>query len=163
MPFRRLEIHSPLPVATVRERIQQRVRSTRAGFWESLEAGLQVRSDELPFKGEVFGHQFKIMRAIRYRNSFLPVIYGTISPGVGGGTLIKITMRLHLFAAAFWIVWVGLSAASVPWSSLHSIGNQDATDLVPLGILLFGILLPPVGFYPEAKKAERIIRDAVCP
>jgi hypothetical protein len=62
------------------------------------------RSSGKRFTGVYSISGFKIMRVIWYRNSFLPVIEGTFNPSTSG-TLIKVTMRLHRFAAAFMLIW----------------------------------------------------------
>lgn len=164
MPFRRVEIRTPLPVETVRDRIRQKVRpATTDGFWERLEAAIEPAADPSTFRGTVSENEFKIRRVIRYRNSFLPVIRGQLSTSVGGNTTIRLTMTLHVFAAAFMVFWLGSVAMAVPWQMLGQFESIDTRVLIPLGMVLFGIVLTITGFYPEARKAERILRDAVAP
>jgi hypothetical protein len=53
------------------------------------------------YHGEVSLAGFKIWRIIRYRNSFLPIIEGKITPTISGSR-IAVTMRLHRFVAVLW-------------------------------------------------------------
>jgi len=66
-------------------------------------------------------------------------------------------MSLHPFVVVFMVFWVGILSVFL-FGSLTSDG-QDALSLGAM--LLFGLALTVVGFYPEAFKAERLIRAAL--
>lgn len=162
MPFRRVEIATPLPANVVRDRIRARLRPD-VGFWDRVKTGLSPVADSQPFQGTLSETEFKLTRVIWYRNSFLPVVRGELRPGGGGGTIVRLTMRLQVSTAAFMVVWIGFVAVAVPWQRLYGPQGVNPNALTPIGMLLFGLLLTIVGFYPEARKAERLIRDAVAP
>jgi hypothetical protein len=102
-PFRRLSLESSLPVANVLKRMEEAVEPRRRWRFSRLHRD---------FEGVVSRTRFTIVRIIQYRNSFLPVITGTIKPRPQGGTRIEVTMRLHWLVTAFMIIW----PASRPWS-----------------------------------------------
>jgi hypothetical protein len=111
------------------------------------------------FQGEFSADGFKIMRIIKYRNSFLPIIEGVITP-TASGKMISVTMRLHRFVGIFMLVWlsgviigvVTFLAAALSWKMAPLPALQ-----VPLGMLVFGIALTSGGFWWEAKKTKPII------
>lgn len=49
---------------------------------------------EKPFSGTFSEKEFELIKNIRYRNSFNPVIYGSISP-FGRGSRIDVRLELH--------------------------------------------------------------------
>ena len=49
---------------------------------------------EKPFSGSYSEKEFELIKNIRYRNSFNPVIYGSISP-YGSGSRIDVRLELH--------------------------------------------------------------------
>lgn len=59
------------------------------------------------YEGTISDNTFKISRVIRYRNSFLPVIKGTVSFFVNK-TEIHISMKMSLFVRIFMIIWLSL-------------------------------------------------------
>jgi hypothetical protein len=158
VPFRRINILSSLSPDDARERLKKLTR-TRLGLWEAMTRPMKANPTDPPFIGRV-GITFKIHRDIRYGNSFLPIIRGKIVPTSGGRTLVRITMSLPIYTALFMVVWlsgVGFGVAvTIPAFLLR--GNAFA--LVPSGMFALGIGMLWIGFYPEARKAERILRGA---
>ena len=69
-------------------------------------------------------------------------------------------MRLHAFTAIFMVVWFAGVGSNLAARSLSDL-RKGAGTLVPIGMLAFGVLLAVGGFYPEAFKAERLIRQAL--
>lgn len=49
---------------------------------------------EKPFSGTFSEKKFELIKNIRYRNSFNPVIYGSVSP-YGSGSRIDVRLELH--------------------------------------------------------------------
>jgi hypothetical protein len=149
MPFYRFHIDVDVPPQIVANRIRAVVGEQKSFFegtswWSPDPAGR-------PFKGTVKNNSFRVRRYISYRNSFLPVMWGRLSP-TASGTRVAVTMFLHPFVAlfmAFWLGSVGLAAIGKP------------TFLVPWGFLAFGILLTAGGFFPEAIKGRRLISEIV--
>jgi hypothetical protein len=111
----------------------------------------------LPFVGKACGEkEFEFRRRIGYRNSFLPVIHAVVEPSHHGGARVRVNMRMHAFVIAFMVVWVTF-ASVVPGAAgvvalLH--GQASGQLLVPL----FGVAMVCVGFPPEARKAEAMLR-----
>ena len=114
------------------------------------------------FTGSVADGGFKIMRVIRYRNSFLPVVTGRIEPH-DTGSRIHVRMRLHLFSAVFMAVWMGFAVVAVAGfvtAYASNPGNRDVGALLaPLGMAVFGWALTTFGFWFEANKQERMLRE----
>src|SRR6202023_2158435 len=99
MPFYRFHIVTPLPADVAVERIRALTRDPPR-FLESLRMALARRgSDSPPFLGSVHGHAFRLRRDIRCRNSFLPMVWGDVQPGLSG-TQVSVTMFLHPLVAA---------------------------------------------------------------
>lgn len=153
MPFRTVEIRSPLSAAAVEERIGAIVQPRLRGF-----RALTGSAATAPLHGEVAGRTFNVSRVIRYRNSFLPVIRGVIAENIEGGTTIRLRMTLHPATAVFMLLWMGFVAVSLVPLAVKGAGLEA---LIPAAMLLFAVGLVSFGFYPEARKAERIIREAV--
>lgn len=114
---------------------------------------------ETPFTGSLAGHRFQIARTIRYRNSFLPVIEGTIDPAEHGARL-RVRMRLNWFVAAFMAFWI----AGTALASLAVVTSASARDgaWVVLLMPVCGIAMCCGGFAFEAYRA-RIILEALFP
>jgi len=112
------------------------------------------------FKGRVESNDFKISRSIGYRNSFLPVINGTLVP-CGETVDIHIKMHLHPSVIVFMFVWisivlVALVASTVAFFRDLEQGSPTEFQLLtmPYAMLLFGILLCTVPFWLEVKRAK---------
>src|SRR5258708_1689690 len=116
MPFYRFHIDTPLPVEIAVERIRAMTRDT-PGFLEAWRLAFRRRgSGGPPFLGRVDGRAFRLRRDIRYRNWFLPLVWGDVQPGPAS-TEVRVTMFLRPLVAAFmlfWLSFVGLAA----WSML---------------------------------------------
>ena len=149
MPYWSTEIHTPLPVETVAERIRRIVRP-KQGFLESVANAFESRPDEPPFEGEVSAHSFRVSRVIHYKNSFLPVIDGVIERGPMG-TIVRVRMRMSVFTIAFMLFWFGFLAYAL-FKTWHPMTGA---------MFAFGVVLVTVCFYPEARKAENLLRRAL--
>ena len=110
------------------------------------------------FEGSVSENSFKIFRRIHYRNSFLPLIIGSIEAHEYGSTLkIKINMRMTIFVSVFTSIWfTGVIAACLifPFVSFPM-----PAALVPYIMLVFGILLVIIPNKIEAKKAREKLEE----
>jgi len=148
LPFAWFTIHAPHTPQKVRGILQSHSEARR--FWRGWD------DDHAYFEGECSAESFKFSRVIQYRNSFLPVITGRIS-SEGSGALVKVRMRLNLFATVFMIFWFGFlisaSVASAP-SLMEGLAKGDADALTILGLILFGYALVQGGFWFEASKAQ---------
>ena len=112
------------------------------------------------FHGECSGDGFTLWRIITYRNSFLPIIEGRITPAISG-CRVAVTMRLHRFVAAFMIFWLGFVGVSLVFFVTVALnGSMELIPgvLVPLGMLVFGIALTSGAFWWEVKKTRPLIQ-----
>ena len=101
------------------------------------------------------GNELRFYRDIRYRNSFLPRIYGKVVPSPGGAQ-VDVLMTLHPVVALFILFWLGAVGFGAAVTAAHS-SLQAA--LFPLGMFVFGVALTFVGFFPEALKARRLLEQ----
>jgi hypothetical protein len=114
----------------------------------------QWKRSEKPYRGQIGEHSFKISRIISYRNSFLPQIEGRIQAH-GRGSQIDIEMKLHIAVIIFMCFWLG-TIGQVALLSLFTLFQDDFEPafLIPLGMVIFGIALPWVGFLPQANASK---------
>lgn len=108
-----------------------------------------------PFCGTVGPARFCISPVVSYRNSFVPVLTGTIGGG-GDCTLITVDMGLAAPVRVFLGIWLALCAgpflaAAAQWP----VRGFRPVDLIPLGMLAFGFGLAALGWYLEAGKAKK--------
>jgi hypothetical protein len=111
-----------------------------------------------PYIGDIIDNSFKVSRAINYRNSFLPVIEGTVATDYVG-TKISVKMKLHSSVIFFISIWLGgVSIACIV--TLHALFTQGFSPelLIPFGMLIFGTTLFFGGFKIESKKSIEDIK-----
>lgn len=131
-----------------------------------------VSSDASPtgrheWLGTVSGGGFEIKRRIDYRNTFLPVIEGQFLPAPVGAR-VAVTMRMHPSAVAFISVWLGITTLfSACWAfagapAMFASGHV-AEAILSLLMPLFGVQMVARGFVPEARRAERFMREVFPP
>jgi len=122
------------------------------------------------FMGTCENGTFKLRRDINYRNSFLPFITGTIEPdSLGGGARITVRMKMHSFVLIFMLFWLGgvsIACGVFPYAAATGHMHQTGTSsfpfqIVPFGMLAFGLALPCIGFIPEANKAEKFLKETL--
>lgn len=151
LPYQKFVLESPFSQEEARRRLAAEVAPLRSG-WQWIEK----RTEK--FEGTVSAEDFEIHRIIRYRNSFLPVIEGRISPGMPG-TRIEITLKLHIFALIFsliWLVFVGPLAAETVQQILTT-GSVEPGGVIPCLMLIFFVLMMLIGFGIEAHKARKLL------
>lgn len=113
------------------------------------------------FCGECHSDSFKIMRIIRYRNSFLPVISGKIFD-----EKVVVTMRMSYLMTVFMFIWmvgavVGfiLSFLSITFSLCS--GEFTGYDLLGLLLLPIGFFLMKLGFWKEVEVGEEELKNLI--
>ena len=159
MPYYRFDIDSPFPPGTVIQRLRALTREIPDPRHSRAGPIGEDRRGEAVFVGELGEGGFRLRRDIRHRNSFLPQIRGQLD-ALPSGTRVRVRMRLHLFAVLFmvtWLTFVGYGCFRV----LSDGRVQPPTRWIPAGMLVAGVLLPFVFFYPEAIRARRILERAV--
>jgi len=152
LPYHRYEIQTSL----TREEVVALLQSeTEPRKW------LRFSRKHRLFEGEVSYEGFKIMRIIHYRNSFIPIIRGSLEQGVLG-VKVKVRMHLHPFVMAFMCIWFGGVGFAILSTGAGLISGYTAPSpmlLIPFAMLIFGWLLTSGGFWFEARKAKPLLKD----
>ncbi len=108
-----------------------------------------------PLFGKRNGNEFKLFRAIKYGNAFLPIAYGKISSDKATSEII-VTLRLSYPVMVFCVIWL-LFVLIIAFVILFK--SFSFVSLAPLGMFLFGYLLMQIGFWVEAPKIKKILTD----
>jgi LytS/YehU family sensor histidine kinase len=146
--YSRFSIQTRLSTADAEATLARLVGSRRDG------------SPATPFVGRVSGGTFKFHRLFIGRNDFIPIVSGRIVQGEGGA-VVRGTMRLHLAVAAFEIgmIWLAVSVAVLVLR--NGAANLDAIAVVfALAFPLFAIFLMSIAYFPERRRAMRLLGDA---
>jgi len=147
MPLYRFHIDATVPPQAITERLRCAV-SDRLKFREYFE---WRKPGGPPFIGSIRDFSFRIRRDIRYRNSFLPLIWGHIVPTPMGARVV-VTMFMHPLVLAFMLFWLGMAGRDA---------LKSASSAGLWGILMFVIALSAAGFIPEVVKAKRLLSAVV--
>lgn len=118
-------------------------------------------SSNAEFIGEINASAFKIVRRIVYKNSFLPVIVGTVKVE-NGISVIDVKMSLHFFIRIFLAVWFGIIGFFFLLLCLNFLIEGMKEGQMLLGVAMFFILgqaLVRAGFYIPAKKAKKRLEE----
>ena len=151
IPYKSININTSLTVDEAVQLVSEAIALPRSFFqgW-----GKAARE----FEGTVSTSGFTISRAIRYRNSFLPILFGKFVPSAQG-VRVEVRMTLHPLVIAFAVLWftfVGGFLLLAIGSTLTTL-KVDEGILLPIGMLLFFYLMVFLGFGLEANKAERFL------
>lgn len=119
---------------------------------------LSFKRVSTPFRGVVEGRTFKFSREINYRNSFLPVVVGSVKRA-GAGSEVSIVLRLHYFVIGFLGMWFSSLLFGLSLMLFGVQTRSPAQIAIPCGMLLFAVLLTTVPFKIEADKAERLLSE----
>lgn len=123
---------------------------------EPKQFGLFRQPKYCRYRGTITQSSFKISRSISYRNSFLPVVEGTIRSDFDG-SIISMKMRLNYFVLVFVIFWssgVTLVFLAMLMSAIAK-GKFQPAIFVPLGMLLFLSALVIGGFKYESRLVRK--------
>lgn len=138
------EFTSPLSPAELLHRVRDAVQAKRA------------------FTGTVSAAGFLISRVIDYRNSMLPRIEGWVVADPAGGSRLRLRHRLATFTLVFGAVWL-LGVGSVVAAMLPLLAEAvrtgrwrelDGPAFIPVGMLVFGVLLLTVPFWLEVRQSR---------
>ena len=160
-PFENFILQTKLSPADVLSRVSNSIEP-RKNFQFSFFSVARSK----PYEGKIFGSNFEINRIIYYRNSFLPVIRGTIYTYLDR-TEIKITMRPTVFVIVFMSFWLGtvglvcVAMIIVALTQLEKIfqGGVSLFAFIPIGMFIVGAAMIVVGFKTESKKAEQFLTE----
>jgi hypothetical protein len=151
IPYRTFSIETHLTPSEALTRLEAAVEPVRRFRWSRPERA---------FEGVLDGYLFDLRRVIRYRNSYLPCIRGTIQES-GTGARVTGTMRPHGLALAFMIFWLGFVGLFCILGVIEALHGRFQTLLVGFGFLAVGIGFPLACFLPEAHKALRLLTEIV--
>ena len=143
VPYDSFQLVVGEPLSLVQERLAAHVEPRN--FWNFF------GSSGDSFVGKVEGNSFKICRDISYRNSFLPIMCGTLEPHPSG-TKISVRMRLHLLVMAFLIFWIWQAIKlALPFTAV-AFWAEIGQAAVMVGAAL---LMTYAGFWFEAGKSKK--------
>lgn len=161
-PFQRFTLETSTPMANVLKRMQETVEPRRR--W-------RFKRPASDFEGVLSTTSFRIRRIITHRNSFIPVVIGTIRPRIEGGTRIDIAMRMRWHVTLFMLLWFSLPIVLLAASLLGiNLEKFDAPSwhrstwpqlFVPLVMIVWGYCLCAVAFNIEASRA-RLLLMKIC-
>lgn len=152
LPFEEIVYRSTLTKEELLAHLQNEIEAQKAfGF------GANRVSYSKPYIGKIYDNSFKIQKAIKYRNSFLPIIKGVIKDDING-CKINVKMNLDAFVKAFMIVWLGgVSVACI--AALYKILFDNDLEseaqffiFIPFFMLIVGIAMVSLGFKAESRK-----------
>lgn len=154
LPYENYSLVSVLPPDEILTRIEKNIEATKEStFFKYWSNSLK------PYRGEINGNAFTITRNIHYRNSFIPVIRGTVSKQFDGSE-IRIKMHPSLLVCVFLFFWLSFWAKFI---SLPLIIKQISTNtlelmtLLPIGMLLAVYILVMVGFKAESSQSKQFL------
>lgn len=147
LPQKRFSIQSALSPDQARSRLLEAIGPARKTV---------LSRDSRPFTGSMTGGSFRITRTSRGRNSFRPLIRGSIEPS-DRGSRIQGTMRLHEVVLGFmaFLVLVPLWFFLTLLPTSITTGRWDATMLALPGAMVFLMAMMGFGFVSEAQRALR--------
>ena len=154
LPYDCWTIESPLDVPSLVAGMQERIEPFK---WFRL----WFSDDIAPLEGTVHQQGFSVRRIIGYRNSFLPMLYGTFIPNPNG-TTIRIRMMPHPLVVGFMVNWLGL-VGLFAISGLVMIVQNGEWWLFTVASFMggAGLLLSYGCFFAEAGKAKRLVSDII--
>jgi hypothetical protein len=159
VPFDNFTLETKLAVSEVESRIANSIQPRKRFRFSFL-----TDRGTKPYEGEVFGGTFEINRVIQYRNSFLPIIKGSIIP-MAGTTQVSIKMRPAVFVLIFMSMWlsiVGLAclgilcAGIIRFKDVIQHGFSPAI-LIPFAMFAFGYAMTTVGYRVEAQNSKEFL------
>ena len=162
LPFCRFVLSSGLPPEELESRLFARIASNpsigeRASFGiEAMFWKLEGKQVPLWLEGKVTGGRFQIHRFISGRNSFIPVLEGTIERG-SAGSVMNILARPDWLVLALVIAWMIL-VASISFS-VYAYGGL----LFPFLLALAGPVIATASFVPQLVSIRRDLASFINP
>ena len=146
-----MTLRTDYPPETYRARITDQIDFDRRSIFSF--SGYRGKS---PVLGRFSGFEFRLHKRRYWRNDFAPVLYGRLVPE-SRGTRVETYWGIQRWSRIFmriWLAFVSLIGLPIFLASLRQLitGKQSVQGdlyvglLVPPGMLLFGMLLPKLGF-----------------
>jgi hypothetical protein len=146
LPFEKIKYKTNLSRDIIIEKLDSVIEPKKPGIFGGL-------SYVKYFRGELLENEFKIIRNIVYRNSFIPIIKGKIY-NEDESVTINIFMRMYIFVTIFITFWLGI-CLMVICASLPS----TKSTIIPSVIFVFGYTLMIACFKYESKKARKLLEE----
>lgn len=117
------------------------------------------------FAGQVYSYHFRVSPGENLkRNSFLPVITGTVTERKEG-CVVDVSMQLTVFARIFTAVWSGFLLVFF-LGCFPAVFSGEFHDiyivLLPIAMVIGGQIMMRCGFHASAKKALKELRELIC-
>lgn len=153
LPFEDCSLETKLKGKEIHERLSD-LTDTESGFFK-FKSTFKKRSEN-KFEGKITENSFEIRRIIRYKNSFLPNISGTIEEFFIG-TNIHIKFRLPIFIIIFMCIWLG--GVLLGLTIMFLVKAPYTMIFIPCVMLLFGVGLFTIPFKIEVRKAKELLKE----
>jgi len=116
------------------------------------------------FTGFVSGDRFELSRVIQYKNSFLPLIKGKMTPFLGK-TEISISMAPMRSVLIFMCIWLGgvtmvcLGMLFYGFTNFHQVMGKgiEFPVVMPFFMWIVGVGMIIFGFRSESKRAKKML------
>ncbi len=167
LAFERHKIETKFDPEEVIKRIDNNIEPKqyfRSKSWSWINLGIESIKE---FEGKAKDNRFRINRIINYRNSFQPIITGTISKDKNL-TEINIEMQLNDFIMIFMSLWLlvfGLASLIFPYVAIvnYKTSMQHPAIfllvLIPTGMFTIGYFMMIQPFRHECKIALNFIKE----
>lgn len=154
-PYEEMTLETNLPKETVLKRLQDETIP-----WKAVRLDGNFRHEERPqYQGEIGDTDFKVFKLSPTRDSFNPMIEGSVGKQ-DGMTTVKMKLNVGFYTLVPWCIWMGIVGAlcilALGARLSHKVGNQPVL-LVPFGAFLFGYVLAMGSLrYARAKIKESL-------
>ena len=154
-PSQEATLYSVLPKAEVLDRLQYNVQPEYMGFTDKDYPAKR-------FEGHIEGDSFTLKRVVDYRNSFLPVIRGSLSE-LPRGTRVNLTLKPMRRIAIIMRLWFGAAVLVLIITIIASLtdGGSVIAVIIPLIMLAVGVALQHICFNTESERAIDELRSIV--
>jgi len=139
---------------------------------DKLRFQLSGQNASKPYSGDINGGQFTIKRIIKYVNSWLPVIHGTVTRDTGG-TIINVKMKLSTWVTVLSFIWIAFMSVGSFLSLTPGTFYQFYTDFdysygkhlekfahwLPVGLIMFWYIMTMGAFKYESRKSKKDLQN----
>jgi hypothetical protein len=160
VPWRSFELATSLTPEEAADALGKQL-GEKPSLWKAF---LGEDDEGAPYRGTVSPSQFKILRNIQGRNSFQPIIEGTLL-AAPFGTRIRVRMRLMRGVLGFASALLLLAMMALIFVLIMCVLHRGFGWFLvaAFGFTTFGILMPGIAFAEEAAKAEKFLRGLFPP
>jgi len=150
LPYENFYIITQLKPVEVQERLETEIEPVTPFSFKKL----FVRKSAYFFKGHAANGHFQIRHIIFHRNSFLPIIKGSIKTYLTGSR-IHVIIRMHLLVTLFMCTWFGMVGfGAIVYLTGATANNFSPPPFFALLMFLFGYGMMIGAFKYESIKAK---------